>query len=174
MFQDLSLEDWWRARTNYTRCTAVWSMLGYVFGVGDRHTANIMVQPRTGRVVHIDYEMMLDLGRYLKVAENVPFRMTANIEAPMGLLGPFGLFFLYCLEELQRLQRSNNRIANWVEALPLRSVGAELATTIQRMESRLRFSGPQQKIENNLFELINAARDPRMLETMFVGWNPLE
>jgi len=64
----LSLNDWWNARTNYTRCTATWTMLGYIFGLGDRHTANIMVQPSSGKVVHIDYEVMLDLGKTLKYA----------------------------------------------------------------------------------------------------------
>lgn len=44
MFKPLDqLDQWWEARVTYVRCTAIWAMLGYIFGLGDRHTANIMV-----------------------------------------------------------------------------------------------------------------------------------
>lgn len=94
IFNSLKDPEWWSTRVVYTRCTAIWSMIGHILGLGDRHSGNIMVQQQTGRIVHVDYEMLLDGGKNLKYPEYVPFRMTPNIEAPLGMFGPYCLFFL--------------------------------------------------------------------------------
>lgn len=36
-------EVWLDRRTNYTRSTAVMSMVGYLLGLGDRHPSNLML-----------------------------------------------------------------------------------------------------------------------------------
>lgn len=42
-------------------------MLGYIFGLGDRHCGNIMINPDSCKVLHIDYEYFMDAGK------NLPF-----------------------------------------------------------------------------------------------------
>ena len=37
---------WLAARTTYTETTALWSIAGYVIGLGDRHNDNILIQRR--------------------------------------------------------------------------------------------------------------------------------
>ena len=39
------------------------------------------------QVVHIDYNVCFEKGKSLRVPERVPFRMTQNIEAALGLTG---------------------------------------------------------------------------------------
>ena len=39
------------------------------------------------QVVHIDYNVCFEKGRGLRVPEKVPFRMTQNIEAALGVTG---------------------------------------------------------------------------------------
>lgn len=39
---------WLTARTLFTRSCAVWSVIGYVIGLGDRHTENILLDVTTG------------------------------------------------------------------------------------------------------------------------------
>ena len=34
---------WYEARVNFTKTCALWSMIGYVIGLGDRHGDNILV-----------------------------------------------------------------------------------------------------------------------------------
>ena len=41
-------EIWLEKRANYTRSLAVMSMVGYVLGLGDRHTCNIMINRVSG------------------------------------------------------------------------------------------------------------------------------
>ena len=48
-------ETWLDRRTNFTRSTAVMSMVGYVLGLGDRHPSNLLIDRYTGKLLHIDF-----------------------------------------------------------------------------------------------------------------------
>jgi serine-protein kinase ATM len=47
-------DDWLSKRVTYSRSVAASSMIGHVLGLGDRHGQNILLDKRTGEVVHID------------------------------------------------------------------------------------------------------------------------
>lgn len=49
---------------SYARSTAVMSMVGYIIGLGDRHLDNVLIDMTTGEVVHIDYNVCFEKGRY--------------------------------------------------------------------------------------------------------------
>ena len=80
---------------NYIKSTAVWSVFGYIIGLGDRHCDNILLDKNTGEVIHIDYDCIFHRGKNLPVPELVSFRMTKNIEAPLGTFRTSGLFRFY-------------------------------------------------------------------------------
>jgi len=46
---------WFERRLAYTNSVAATSMVGYVLGIGDRHTQNILIDEQTGEVIHIDF-----------------------------------------------------------------------------------------------------------------------
>jgi len=50
----LDPDDWFASTQSYTRSTAVMSIVGHVLGLGDRHGQNILLNEKTGEVVHID------------------------------------------------------------------------------------------------------------------------
>lgn len=68
--------EWVAARNTYTRTMAVYSMVGYVVGLGDRHSENILFDATTGDCVHVDYSCLFNKGESLAVPERVPFRLT--------------------------------------------------------------------------------------------------
>jgi len=47
---------WFEARNNFTLSAAVWSAVGHIIGLGDRHSENILVDTRTGECVHVDFD----------------------------------------------------------------------------------------------------------------------
>lgn len=47
---------WFEARNNFTLSTAVWSAVGHVIGLGDRHSENILIDTRSGECVHVDFD----------------------------------------------------------------------------------------------------------------------
>ena len=54
---------WYHMRLNYARSVATTSIVGHVIGLGDRHTSNILLEMRTGEVVHIDLGIAFDQVR---------------------------------------------------------------------------------------------------------------
>jgi serine/threonine-protein kinase ATR len=84
--------QWHEARTRFTLSCAVWSAVGHVIGLGDRHTENILVDTSSGEVVHVDFDCLFDKGLKLARPEVVPFRLTANMVDAMGSVGYEGAF----------------------------------------------------------------------------------
>ncbi|KAM3177162.1 hypothetical protein ACTXT7_005076 [Hymenolepis weldensis] len=78
---------WYAARKRYTASLAASSILGYLVGLGDRHPQNLLLQPSTGELVHIDLGIAFDQGRLLPTPEMVPFRLTRDLVHALGPLG---------------------------------------------------------------------------------------
>ena len=62
------------SRLAFTRSASVWSMVGHIIGLGDRHGDNILLDDSTGECVHVDFDCLFDKGLNLAVPEIVPFR----------------------------------------------------------------------------------------------------
>lgn len=82
---------WYESRLAYTRSVAVGSMVGYIIGLGDRHSSNILIVDTTGELVHIDLGIAFEQGKLLRVPELVPFRLTPDIVDGMGASGVEGV-----------------------------------------------------------------------------------
>jgi phosphatidylinositol kinase/protein kinase (PI-3 family) len=52
--------DWYEARTRFAESAAVWSAVGHVIGLGDRHAENILVDVSRGECVHVDFDCIFD------------------------------------------------------------------------------------------------------------------
>jgi ataxia telangiectasia mutated family protein len=84
-------------------------MVGHIVGLGDRHCQNIMIDHRSGELVHIDLNMIFEIGRKLRIPEVVPFRLTPDIIHGMG---PVGLVagFSHAAEETLGLLRDRHSL----------------------------------------------------------------
>jgi len=56
---------WYEARTLWTMSVAIWSGVGHVLGLGDRHSENILVDTSSGECVHVDFDCIFDKVRLL-------------------------------------------------------------------------------------------------------------
>ncbi|PAA57659.1 hypothetical protein BOX15_Mlig027692g1 [Macrostomum lignano] len=112
----LNAADWWRTLLNYSRSVAVMSIIGYVIGLGDRHLDNVLIDVGTGEIVHIDYNVCFEKGRNLKVPERVPFRLTQNLEAALGLTGVEGVFRLSAEKVLHTMRSDKEMLLTLLEA----------------------------------------------------------
>lgn len=68
---------------------------GYVLGIGDRHSNNILLDVQTGELIHIDFGVAFEQGRSLPTPETIPFRLTRDILDALGPTGVDGLFRRY-------------------------------------------------------------------------------
>ncbi|KAJ1335593.1 serine-protein kinase ATM [Microdochium nivale] len=110
-------DEWFAKRTAYTRTTAAISILGHVLGLGDRHGHNILLDSKTGEVVHIDLGVAFEMGRVLPVPELVPFRMTRDIVDGMGITKTEGVFRRCCEFTLDALREESYSIMTILDVL---------------------------------------------------------
>ncbi|GMH94147.1 hypothetical protein TL16_g12821, partial [Triparma laevis f. inornata] len=95
---------WFEARRRFTLSAAVWSAVGHILGLGDRHAENILIDTSCGEVVHVDFDCLFDKGTQLSRPEVVPFRLTQNMVDAMGATGYRGAFTGGLVETLAALR----------------------------------------------------------------------
>ena len=62
-------------------------MAGYLIGLGDRHSANLLIDKANAEIIHIDLGIAFEQGKFLQTPERVPFRLTRDIVDGMGITG---------------------------------------------------------------------------------------
>ena len=106
---------WLDARVCFTHSCAVMSMVGTVIGLGDRHGENILLDMKSGHVVHVDFNAIFSKGETFLVPERVPFRLTRNMVDAMGLTGYEGAFRRVCEITMHVLKRNRDMVLSVLE-----------------------------------------------------------
>ena len=194
--------DWFVSRLRYCQHTATNSIVGHILGIGDRHLNNIMIDKKTGEVIHIDLGIAFDQGKSLLVMENVPFRLTAEIIDGMGWLGKDGIFRKTCEESMSVLRKNSEYFLTVLEVFtsdPLyswilvpkdererfndnrsgvpteenRNKIAESVIVTCRRKLEGRETGEYLSVQGQVSKLINDASSDENLALMYKGWRPI-
>ncbi|GAA0146257.1 non-receptor serine/threonine protein kinase [Lithospermum erythrorhizon] len=186
---------WFRARVAYAHTTAVWSMVGHIVGLGDRHGENILFDSTTGDCVHVDFSCLFDKGLLLEKPELVPFRLTQNIIDGLGITGYEGIFMRVSEITLSVLRGHKETLMSVLETFihdPLvewtkshKSSGIEVENpqaqqAISKIEARLQGvvvgvgAAPSLplSVEGQARRLIAEAVSHRNLGKMYIWWMP--
>ncbi|KAF5745781.1 serine/threonine-protein kinase ATR isoform X1 [Tripterygium wilfordii] len=186
---------WFRARIAYAHTTAVWSMVGHIVGLGDRHGENILFDSTTGDCVHVDFSCLFDKGLQLEKPELVPFRLTQNMIDGLGITGYEGIFLRVCEITLSVLRTHRETLMSILETFihdPLvewtkshKSSGVEVQNphaqrAISYIEARLQGvvvgvgAAPSLPlaVEGQARRLIAEAVSHKNLGKMYIWWMP--
>lgn len=109
--------QWFERRLAYTISVAVSSMVGYILGIGDRHVQNILIDYETAEVIHIDFGIAFEQGKVLPHPELVPFRLSRDVIAPMGVCGVNGVFRKTCEKTMKILRQNHKTLTTILEVL---------------------------------------------------------
>lgn len=88
----------------------MFSIVSYLFGIGDRHLENFLVNTTDGEVLGIDFGCSFGAGVQLAVPELIPFRLTQQIE---GVIAPHtndGIYKQTMVHVLNALRKKKNII----------------------------------------------------------------
>ncbi|XP_016998813.2 serine/threonine-protein kinase ATM isoform X1 [Drosophila takahashii] len=190
---------WFERRLAYTNSVATTSMVGYVLGLGDRHTQNILIDQQTAEVIHIDFGIAFEQGKIQTTPETVPFRLTRDFVAPMGICGTKGVFAKSCEATMHILRRYKSVFITILEVLlydPLfiwgvlkkkqssqasQQSGEESVNLVaqralllvqNKLEGREAGTLGDSNVEAQVERLINEATLPSNLCMLFPGWDP--
>ena len=107
-----SPEIWFKKRQNYIRSLATSSIIGYILGLGDRHTHNILIDENTAELIHIDLGIAFERGKLLPTPEMIPFRLTqVSIQGAFERKSPQGFFKLLPCLSLLHLRLGKVRVS---------------------------------------------------------------
>ncbi|KAG1138010.1 hypothetical protein G6F37_010859 [Rhizopus arrhizus] len=115
-YSSSTAEEWINKSTSFARSLAVTSMIGYIIGLGDRHLDNMLVDFRSGEMIHIDYNVCFEKGRRLRVPELVPYRLTQNLHNALGIMGIDGPFRTAAEETLMVLRKHKEVLITLLDA----------------------------------------------------------
>lgn len=115
-YSSSSPTDWFKKSSSFARSLAVTSMIGYIIGLGDRHLDNILIDFRSGEVIHIDYNVCFEKGKRLRVPELIPYRLTQNLYGGLGITGVEGRFKIAAEETLRVLRKHKEVLITLLDA----------------------------------------------------------
>ena len=82
-------------------------MVGYILGLGDRHPSNLMLDRKSGKILHIDFGDCFEVAmKREKFPEKVPFRLTRMLIKALEVSGIEGTFRITC-ENVMKILRDN-------------------------------------------------------------------
>jgi serine/threonine-protein kinase ATR len=193
-------QNFFKARSAYIKSTAVWSIVGYIMGLGDRHGENILIDVCSGETFHVDCNLLFNKGETLTVPESVPFRLTHNMTHAMGVLGIEGPFRKSCEIILRVLQKEKRTLLAYVRPIiydtikksqpdmtrrDMSRTSSEVVEIpnlqkFKRVEARLngivqKFGGSSEiplSTEGQVNFLIKEATSEENLAAMYRGWLP--
>ena len=92
-------------------------MVGHILGLGDRHPSNLMLDRRTGKVLHIDFGDCFEVAMHRdKFPERVPFRLTRMLVHAMEVSGVEGTYRLTCERVMRVLRDNRDSLLSMLEA----------------------------------------------------------
>ncbi|EFC47314.1 predicted protein [Naegleria gruberi] len=195
LHQFLEPNQWYQNRLNFVKTAAVWSMVGYIVGLGDRHSENILIDTNNGDTIHVDLAMLFESGRLLNIPEKVPFRLTRNMIDGMGVTGYEGAFRLTCEATLELLRKNNETLLNVLETFKhdplldweqiqkkkenqakkaMNSADVDSAHKIigQKLQGIVGDSALPLSISGQVDYLIDEATNEENLKSMYIWWMP--
>ena len=147
-----------KARDNFARSLAAYSIICYVLQIKDRHNGNIMLDSE-GHIIHIDFGFLLSNSPGSVGFEKAPFKLTFEyVELLGGTEGkPYMKFKTLCKECFKCLRKNCDHLISIVDVmqkdstLPCFENGAQTSTLLkQRMQMEMTDEEVDNFVENVL------------------------
>eukprot|EP00835_Amoeboradix_gromovi_P005050 NODE_440_length_8587_cov_0.087300.p1 type:complete len:1822 gc:universal NODE_440_length_8587_cov_0.087300:5909-444(-) len=184
-------ESWYSAKFKFIQSTAINNVIGALLGIGDRHLMNLLLDKKTGEIIHIDFGFAFEQSKLLPCPEYVPFRLTREFVDCFGVYkiqGPYTIYMEECLDVFRKNSRfimtsieilKYDPLVSWtiseeklkqvqhtfeqeIELVPLNAERVVLQVK-RKMENGY-------TVEHQIKQWIEQARNIGLLSQLFYGW----
>ncbi|GJJ07321.1 hypothetical protein Clacol_001522 [Clathrus columnatus] len=142
---------WLTSRLSFARTAAVMSMVGFILGLGDRHSENVLMDVNTGDIIHVDFDCLFERGKKLETPERVPFRLTQNMQDGLGVTNVDGPFRIACEITMGLLRRNQDCLMSVLDAF-IHDPLVEWENEKKRLEKQHKAAAPKKKLPANLLQ----------------------
>ena len=167
---------WYSAKKKYIISTAIWSMISFVIGLGDRHPRNIMINLTNGEITHIELGNVALKRLSLPIPEIVDFRFTLNIRKNLGLFEENGPFNFYCSKILitfKKYYKTINEMIEYYQFDPLLDTQNDKNTIKLLKQNDYFFEAiDNNNVKDKLKDLVTKNSNGENLEKMYIWWRP--
>ncbi|KAL1495246.1 hypothetical protein AB1Y20_017107 [Prymnesium parvum] len=190
-----ALDEWFERRLAFTTSLALGSILGWLFGLGQRSAAHLLLDQRTAALLHIGRQAILGERHAAESdtsAEAMPWRLTRELVAGLGPTGVEGLYRSSCEHTLRALQTdaASKALLTLLEAFvdePMdgwaAARGGGAARLHRHLDAEVALLEVQRKLvgadevgsvdaESRVQQLIQMATDESRLMRMPPSWEP--
>lgn len=168
---------WYNGRNMFARSYAVMAMVGHILGLGDRHCENILLDVRTGKVLHVDFDCLFEKGKKLPIPEIVPFRLTQNLSDALGITGTEGTFKKSSEVTLALMRNNEVALVNIIETIMYdRNMDHSIQKALKVLRNKVRGIDPRDglvlSVPGQVETVTQEAASKENLSKMYVGWLP--
>lgn len=162
--KDMSIKQF---RDRFILSTALYCVVSYLLGVGDRHLDNIMIS-KDGLLFHIDFSFIL--GQDPKYSNNKAIRITPEIINVIGGYGSddYHKFKKYCSIIYNRLRLHVNLFSNLLSIIP--DIDQSIDLELIRKELIDRFEIGEKKSDAELHMNQKVEKDGNSFEYMLIDF----
>lgn len=168
---------WYTSHKTFVTSYAVMSMVGHILGLGDRHCENILLDVKTGKVLHVDFDCLFEKGKKLPIPEIVPFRLTHNILDAFGITKTEGAFKKSSQVTVNVMRTNEIALVNIIETIMYdRNMDHSIQKALKVLRNKIRGIDPRDglalSVPGQVETVIQQAFSKENLSQMYIGWLP--